>query len=434
MTRQELKDKACAAIDQHRSQIIALGDDIFGEPELGFKEVKTAAKVKALFDELGFNSRDGIAITGVVADLKGRESNMRVAVMGELDAVVSPNHPNADPATGAAHACGHNCMIAALAGVAYALGKTDIMEHLGGDVALMAVPAEEYVEIEYRKALIDAGKTHFVGGKQEFIYLGEMDDVDVMLMHHNQSEKDGVVACAGYTSNGFVGKMVRYKGKAAHSGASPHKGINALNAANIGLMAVNFQRETFRDEDRIRVHPIITKGGDLVNIVPEDVRIETYIRGANLPAILDAEAKVDRAFKAGGEAVGAETNITTLPGYLPLVLHDPLLDLMYENQVALLGRERVARVAPPLGGSTDAGDVSQLMPVVHCGMAGMEGQPHGPDLRIVDKEIGMIGAAKVLVMTLIDLLADGAEAGLGVRASYEPPMTKEQYLREWGKL
>jgi len=77
---------------------------------------------------------------------------------------------------------------------------------------------------------------------------------------------------------GFIGKTVRYKGKEAHAGAEPDKGINALNAAMLGLMAIHVQRETFRDEDQIRVHPIITKGGDLVNIVPADVRMETYVR------------------------------------------------------------------------------------------------------------------------------------------------------------
>jgi len=432
MTKQELKDMACAAIDKHSEQIIALGDNIFNEPELGFKEFKTAEKVSNLFEALGFSYRNGVAVTGVVAELKGSQSKMKVAIMGELDAVVSPQHPNADPATGAAHACGHNCMIAALAGVAYALGKTEVMKHLAGDVSLMAVPAEEYVEIEYRKSLIDSGKTHFVGGKQEFIYLGEMDNIDIMMMHHNQAEKNGVVACAGYTTNGFMGKLVQYVGKAAHSGGAPHKGINALNAANIGLMAVHAQRETFMDADHVRVHPIITKGGDLVNIVPEDVRIETYIRGASLPAIMDAQTKVDRAFKAGGDAVGAKTNITTLPGYLPFVLHNPLLDIMYENQVSLFGKDRVVHTAPPLGGSTDAGDVSQLMPTIHCGFAGMEGEPHGPDLRITDKDIGMIGAAKGLVMTLIDLLAENAETGLSVKNSFHPPMTKEKYLKDWG--
>ncbi|MCL1993279.1 MAG: amidohydrolase [Spirochaetes bacterium] len=433
LSKDQLKEMAAKAIDEKRQAIIDLGDSIFNEPELGYKEYKTQAKVKKVFDDLKIPYKDNVALTGVVGTLKGVRSDAKVAVMGELDAVIAPNHRCADKATGAAHSCGHNCMIAALAGVSYALAGTEIMRHLDGDVALMAVPAEEYVEIEFRKSLIDAGKVRFVGGKQEFVRLGEMDGIDVVIMEHNDSGRvDGKKACAGYGSTGFVGKLVRYVGKAAHAGSSPHLGINALNAANIGLLAVSMQRETFRDKDSIRVHPIITKGGDLVNTVPDDVRIETYIRGNNIEAILDAEVKVDRAFKAGGFAMGAGCEITTLPGYLPLVTCDPLLDIMYENQARLLGRENVAREAGPMTGSTDAGDLSYIMPMLHAGFSGLAGDLHSSEVEIVDKELAYIAAAKCLAMTVIDLLYDGAAKKIA--GDFKPLMTKDQYLMEWGKI
>ena len=92
VSKQELKQRAIAAIDKNRDKIIALGDSIFSEPELGYKEVKTSAKLKAVFDELGYKYQDGVAITGIVAPLKGKESKIRVAVMGEMDAVVAPGH------------------------------------------------------------------------------------------------------------------------------------------------------------------------------------------------------------------------------------------------------------------------------------------------------------------------------------------------------
>lgn len=91
-SREELKKRACEAIDKNRDKIIALGESIMMEPELGYKEFKTADKVKKVFDELGFQYRDGVTITGVIAPLKGKESKIRVAVMGELDAVVVPGH------------------------------------------------------------------------------------------------------------------------------------------------------------------------------------------------------------------------------------------------------------------------------------------------------------------------------------------------------
>lgn len=437
-SKQELKALAIDAIDKNRDKIVALGDSIFGEPELGYKEFKTAAKIKAVFDELGYSYTDGHAITGVIAPLKGKESKLKISVMGELDAVVAPKHRCANPETGAAHSCGHNCMIAGLAGVAYALKDTGIMEELSGDVVLTAVPAEEYVEIGYRNQLRNEGKIHFLGGKQEFVKLGLMDDIDIMVMQHTTTtegdQHSDIKANCGGGSNGFVGKLINYHGKEAHSGGSPHLGKNALNAANIGLMAAHCQRETFKDEDHIRVHPIITKGGDLVNVVPADVRIETYVRGANVSAILDASEKVNRAFKAGGYAVDVETEIIELPGYLPTIVVDDLMDLMYANLKQLIGEEKVARLAGSSGGSSDAGDISHLMPTIQAYIGGASGLGHSESYEIADKELAYIVSAKALVMTVIDLLADGAEVGLKIKNEFKPAMTKEEYLKNWGNL
>ena len=435
VSKQELKRRACEAIDKNRDKIVALGDSIFSEPELGYKEFKTSEKIKKAFDEMGYKYQDGVAITGVVAPLKGKESKIRVAVMGEMDAVVAPGHRCANKETGAAHSCGHNCMCAGLVGVGYAFAGTGIMEELSGDVVLMAVPAEEYVEIEYRNELKKAGKIWFLGGKQEFVKLGVFDDIDIMIMQHTSTfDGTGVKGVCGGTGNGFMGKLVRYIGKEAHAGGAPHLGINALNAAQIGLMAVNANRETFQDKDHIRVHPIITKGGDLVNVVPADVRIETYVRGANVPAILDASAKVNRAFKAGADAVGAKCEITELPGYMPVVTDKNLVEIMTGNLVELFGAEHVNTNPAAGGGSSDVGDVASILPTLQADIGGAEGDFHSERFEIADKETAYLGAAKALVMTVIDLLADGAVLGEKVKAEFKPQMTKEQYLKEWGHI
>ena len=439
-SREELKKRACEAIDKNRDKIIALGESIMMEPELGYKEFKTADKVKKVFDELGFQYQDGVAITGVIAPLKGKESKIRVAVMGELDAVVVPGHALCNKETGAAHCCGHNAQIASMVGVGYALAGTGILEELSGDVVLMAVPSEEFVEIEYRNELRKAGKIHFLGGKQEFVKLGVFDDIDIMIMQHTSTTENGDEAgkikgnCGGSTGLGFMGKLVRYIGKEAHAGGAPHLGINALNAAQIGLMAVNANRETFQDKDHIRVHPIITKGGDLVNVVPADVRIETYVRGANVPAILDASAKVNRAFKAGADAVGAKCEITELPGYMPVVTDKNLVEIMTGNLVELFGAEHVNTNPAAGGGSSDVGDVASILPTLQADIGGAEGDFHSERFEIADKETAYLGAAKALVMTVIDLLADGAVLGEKVKAEFKPQMTKEQYLKEWGHI
>jgi metal-dependent amidase/aminoacylase/carboxypeptidase family protein len=292
------------------------------------------------------------------------------------------------------------------------------------------------VEIEYRNGLRDRGVITFLGGKQEFIRLGEMDDVDMMIMQHSAvTEKDGTLAAGSYGSNGFSAKLVKYIGKAAHAGGEPHLGINALNAASLGLQAVAMQRETFQDKDSIRVHPIITKGGNLVNVVPEDVRIETYIRGNNVPAIVDADFKVCRAFRAGGDAVGAQTVIVDLPGYMPMHLDDGITQVAYDNIVEVIGdKDKVRFYDPHSTGSLDAGDVSQIMPVAHMSFKCVEGVFHSSNFEIPDKETAYITPAKVMAMAAIDLLYDGAAKALEVKANFKPQMTKDEYLRVWGKL
>src|SRR3989441_3575002 len=144
-----------------------------------------------------------------------------------------------------------------------------------------------------------------------------------MMIHTTARPEDGKAGVAA-SNNGCIVKTVRYIGRASHAGGAPHLGINALYAASIGLAAINAIRETFRDEDSIRVHPIITHGGSQVNVIPGEVRLETYVRGRTVEAILDANVKVDRALRAGALALGAQVEIETLPGYMPMRC-DPLM-------------------------------------------------------------------------------------------------------------
>lgn len=262
MDKESLKKAVCAEIEQSREQIVGVGEDIMDEPELGFKEDKTAAKVGAFFGDIGLEYRDHLALTGVKAVLPGDKPGPTVALMGELDALVVPDHPRADRATGAAHACGHNAQIAGLMGAALGLARTGANRELAGDVVFFAIPAEEYVEIDYRMQLVNEGKTTFLGGKPELIELGFFDDIDMAVMIHTSSGElvEGSVGVTA-SSNGFLAKTIRFIGKAAHAGVAPEKGINALQAANVALVAINGLRDTFRDADAVRVHPIITKGG-----------------------------------------------------------------------------------------------------------------------------------------------------------------------------
>lgn len=432
MTRDELKHKVNAAIAARGAEIIALGEDIFAHPELGYKEFRTASRIEEKFRELGLRYQKEIAITGLKARLQGRAGDITMCVMGELDSVLCPGHPQADPRTGAAHSCGHNAQAASMVGVGMGLVDADAMRWLGGDVVLIGVPAEEYVEIEYRSKLRQQGKIQFLGGKQQFIVEGALDDVDLAMMVHS-GPLPGHKMSTGGSNNGFVGKFIRYRGKEAHAGGAPHAGVNALNAAMLGLMAIHANRETLKEEDTIRIHPIITKGGDLVNIIPADVRMETYVRGKRMEAVVDAARKVDRALQAGAMAVGADVDIETLPGYLPR-FSEPRMDELYRaNAEALLGPGTVC-TGEHTTGSTDMGDVAHIMPSIHPRVGGVAGRVHSEDYQITDKQLTYVTTAQVMAMTLIDLLWEDAAVAKDIKRTFRPLLTKETYLSLWRDL
>jgi amidohydrolase len=427
-TRDELKAKLCREMDRRKEEIIQLALEVLENPETGFKEIKTARLVTGKFAELGLSHKEGLALTGVKGTLIGAGEGPSVAILGELDALIVPDHAKADAVTGAAHACGHHAQIGMLIGAAVGLAGSGIMRHLSGKVIFIASPAEEYIEIAFRNNLRKVGKISFLAGKQELIKLGEFDDIDLAMMTHNLSNPKAKKLGVGGTSNGMLAKQIHFIGQGAHAGASPHMGINALNAAMIALSAIHTQRETFRDRDSIRVHPIITKGGEAVNIVPSDVCMETYVRGKTLEAIKKANEKVDRCLRAGALAVGGRVHITTLPGYSPMA-NDPGLQQVFKaNARSLVGVEEVVETEGHGGGSTDMGDVSQILPAIHPYAGGAVGLSHGHDFMINDYDLGLILPAKAMAMTVIDLLADGAPRAREILAGSKPALTKEQYL------
>ena len=265
-TVEELKSKAQAAIESRRDWLIDIARSVLDTPEPGFQEVKTSALVSEKLGELG------IALTGIKGYVRGGWPGPTVALIGELDSLRVPGHPHADPETDAAHACGHHAQLGMMLGAAVALTAPEVSESLAGNVVLIAVPAEEFIDVEYRWELHNAGKLGLMAGKQEFIRLGAFDDVDMaMMVHTSGSSEDGKFAVGG-TSNGHLVKFVNFLGNAAHAGGAPHQGINALQASMVALNALNAQRETLRNEDAVRLHGILTRGGAAANAVPADVR------------------------------------------------------------------------------------------------------------------------------------------------------------------
>jgi len=431
-SREGIKGEACRVIDSHRAEIVDLGETILCNPETGFNEIDTAALVAAQLQSLGIEPELGLAITGV----KGRQEcgsiGPTLAILGELDALRVPDHPHANPLNGAAHACGHNAQVAGMVGAAMGLLSTGVLSELAGSLVFFAVPAEEMIDVDERMQRKARNELEFLAGKAELIRLGHFDDVDLAMMFHTKTDK--LASHVAQSSNGAVIKKIRFIGKAAHAGGSPQKGINALNAASLAMTAIAYQRETFYDEDTIRVHPIITRGGDAVSVVPAEVMIETFIRGKTLEGILDANRKVDNALRGAAMAVGAAVEIITVPGYLPQTNNDTMARLWGGNAEELFGAGQFELTTEHRASSTDFGDLAHIMPAVHPYIAGAAGGGHTNGYLLVDQEAVYVKSAKLLAMTAIDLLYDNAETARRILREDKPRMTREQYLGYQRKL
>lgn len=424
------EQKIIEIIDTHRDEIIEFARDIYSHAELGYKEFNTSKKFVEFSKKLGLKVQEGLAITGAKVYLNPeKKENVSLALIGELDALRIPNHKFANPETQAAHSCGHHAQLTGILGAAIALSAPEVADKLDGQVVFFAVPAEEYGEIEFKNRLKEEGKIKYGGGKCELIRIGAFDDVDVSIAHHS-TNGDNISFSQG-ANNGFVSKVIKYHGKAAHAAGCPEKGINALNAASLGLSALAYHRETFKDSDHVRIHPIVTKGGNLVNVIPDEVIIETLVRASNNEAIVDAAEKTDRAFFAGGAALGATVEIETMPGYLPTIPQEPNSELVEAAKLASGGKYEVVikdNKNDVSGGSTDVGDVQHIQPVFTFNTGGIQGNFHSAEFEVVDEELAYIETAKIFALGAYRFLKDGAVEARNIVESYKPKYTKEEYI------
>lgn len=427
-------EKLKAFVDKHRDLILDAFSYFWKNPETGYREYKTSAYLEKEFEKLGYVLTRAGNIPGFYTDVDTGRPGPTIAVMGELDGLICPTHPEADPETGAVHCCGHGAQIAALLGIAAALKEPGALEELSGKIRLMAVPAEELIETEFRKQLKEQGIIHYYGGKVEFLYRGYFDDVDIAFMIHTairSAEKSGYIPGG---SNGCIVKEMEFQGTAAHAGSSPHLGVNALYAANLTMNAINALRETFRDDDHIRVHPIITAGGSSVNAIADKVVMESYVRGATMDAMIHVNRKVNRAAASCAAAMGANVVIRDVPGYHPRRTCQGLIPVMRQAMEQVL--DKVVCEPEKIGsGCSDVGDLSSLMPVIHPYVSGASGRSHGSDYYITDPETACVSSAKVQLVFLKLLLENGAQKAKEVIAEFKPVYAnKEEYFRLMNEL
>ena len=409
--------KILEIIDQNRERILEFGRDVYKHAELGYMEEKTSGVFLKMMQKLGLDTDKNLAMTGVKAYLHTGNSGPVLALLGEMDGLPMPDHPYANPETGAAHACGHHCQLTGVAGAAVALTDPEVMAALCGDVVFFAVPAEEVTNQEYKEQLIREGKIVYRSGKSELIRTGAFDGIDLCISHHSAKE----ISFGGSSANGVLAKTVRYYGKSAHAAAAPECGVNALSAASLALQAIGMNREGFAEKDKIRINTILTEGGTAPGMIPETAQIEALIRGKNIEAMENASKVADRCFRAGAMAMGAGIKIETSVGYLPeeaIRVPGEIVDMARE-----LLPKREVRDDPPehhMYGSSDLGDLSSILPLFQFHTGGIRGSLHQTDFDIVDEEEAYILTSKLFALTAYRLLRNGAKQAAEYMQNYRP--------------
>lgn len=318
------------AVRRRRGDLVELSHAIHAEPELAFAEHRSCAKTQALVAERGFDitARAGGLDTAFRADYGS--GDLVVGICAEYDAL-----------PGIGHACGHN--IIAAAGVGTALALADVADELGLTVVLLGTPAEE------------AG-----GGKVLMLNAGAFDDITVSVMLH-----PGPHDIAAARSLALSQVAVRYEGREAHAAVAPYLGLNAVDAVTVAQVAIGLLRQQMAPGQM--AHGIVTDGGQATNVIPARAEMQYTMRATDSASLRELEARMADCFLAGAVATGCSYDVReTEPSYLELT-PDAWLAETFRAEMQRLGRSPVGpelEAALPLG-STDMGNVTQVMPGIH---------------------------------------------------------------------
>lgn len=390
--------KAKQYIKQNKDEIINLGRELFRTPELGYKEYKTKKILIDYFNKHNIKIKQEYFESGFSVSVGSGKPH--IGLIAELDAIPTIGHKYVNKKdNNAAHSCGHSTQCAIMAACFVDIFKQNIGK---GKVTLFFTPAEEYTDLEYKDKLIKEKKIKYYSGKINMLVDGMFKDVDMLLHLHMKSEDNYHFSVDG-TLGGFVYKEITFRGLAAHAAIAPNKGVNAINAFVLFDNAINMLRETFKDDDKVRIHGIIKNGGQTVNSIPEKVVYECYVRSVNQETMFEVANKVDNAAKCCAKAIGATCNIKTKPGYLPLIQDKEINKIVYQNMLKYCKKDSIKTGSISIA-SSDIGDVSCFVPTVEFGYGGFKGNAHSKDLEIIDEKRVYEETSLLMVDVINDLL------------------------------
>ena len=372
---EELKALVIKEIEAQRRQLRDLSLKIHSSPEPGFNEVKAAAWLTRYLEENGFSIERGIY--GLATAFRGSygKGKPAIAILAEYDAL---------PKLG--HACGHNLIAGSALGAAVA--SKPAINRLGGSVLVIGTPAEE-----------------LYGGKAIMAERGAFDNLDIAMMVHPE-----VLDIATTQALACIGLNIEFSGKAAHAAANPEAGINALEAMLLSFAAINSLRQHIKD--KARIHGIITDGGEAANIVPAHSAGTFLVRAEDDAYLDELRERVLDCFIGAATATGARLEYHWEKVRYASLRNNLTLARLFQKNMQSLGRKVLLSNPTKAFGSTDMGNVSQLVPSIHphVAIAPKEITTHSPEFAAAAASEagikGMLDGAKALAMTVIDLVAN----------------------------
>ena len=388
-------------------EVQALVTELWEHPELGYAEHRAAQLVEQFLERHGGGlDVERFSTTGLKVAFPSAapqdQTRRRIAVVAELDAVISPAHPDADPATGAVHACGHHTQVGIALAVLAHLIATGAWREADVDLSFVFVPAEEFVDLARRAELRERGEITWFGGKPEAMMLGVFDDIDAAVCLHAigglQEEPTIEIDC---DLAGFLYKTVEFEGSASHAGLDPFSGTNAYAMATLFTTALGLGRQQLREDVLVRMNPVIPETEMTTNVVPHRVRVGTDVRSIDLDYLGEVASRVDRAAHGCAAALGGTAHIATEMGYLPFVQDRTLNGAFREAFAADQTITRLIEDRGAIAAAGDAGDLSFMMPTVQLSYGGFDGVIHGKDFRLVDPEHVLIAVPRLLTRALL---------------------------------
>jgi amidohydrolase len=375
---QEIKAQIAGYIDKNSRELRDLSRNIHANPELGFQEVKASGWLADFLEKQGFELERGIFGLNTAFQASYGKGGPVIAFLAEYDAL---------PELG--HACGHNIIAVASTGAGAAAKPA--VDQYGGKIVVIGTPAEE-----------------LYGGKIPMAQKGAFSSLDAAMMVHpggHDSVVTEALACQGL--------QIEFFGKASHAAGRPEAGINALEAMIQSFNSINSLRQHIKS--KARIHGIITDGGQAPNVVPAHSAGVFLVRAEDEAYLEDLKKRVLNCFIGAAAATGARLEYKWDDICYAPMLNNLTIGKLFVRNMREIGHNMKMVDADKSFGSTDFGNVSQLLPGIHASVRITSGRgvvTHSPqfaEAAVSEKGLeAMLDAAKALAMTAADLLAEPA--------------------------